>query len=180
MVLESEQTWHLATLWVKSNRMLINCISAHYYPYMGCSSKDLEGEALLVAYQVLSGLVHQERDLSLMARYFTVVFRSRCIHMTMGIVPVQYDVERLRVVQEEQPVQQELDQQMIEEALQLLTNRQRQVAQWILQQPTPATVTVVARHFDITGRAVRRLLSNAIYRIENGPRRVCSHIPSLP
>ncbi|WP_319548536.1 hypothetical protein [Desulfogranum marinum] len=173
-------TWSLASLWIKSNPMLIKCIAAQYIPYMGCSSQDLESEALLVAYQTISSLFQSEKDLSCMARYFRVVFRSRCIQMTMGIKVVDdLDPEIINVPNEDETLPQELDQDVIDAALASLTNRQRQVAKWILSQPSPVNTDLVGEHFGISTRGVRRLINDAVTRIENGHRNVCRTIPAL-
>ena len=148
---------------------------------MGCSPQDLEGEALLVAHQVLSSLVLKNKDLSNMGRYFRVVFRSRCIQMTMGVDVVgDFDVERINITREQNATHEKLDQDVIDAALLFLTDRQRQVAKWILSQPTPVSVNLIGQHFDITTRGVRKLINNAIYRIENGHRRVCRTVSALP
>lgn len=173
-------TWSLASLWIKSNPMLIKCIAAQYIPYMGCSFQDLESEALLVAYQTISSLFQSEKDLSCMARYFRVVFRSRCIQMTMGIKVVDdLDPEIINVPNEDETLPQELDQDVIDAALASLTNRQRQVAKWILSQPSPVNTDLVGEHFGISTRGVRRLINDAVTRIENGHRNVCRTIPAL-
>lgn len=167
--------WNIAILWTKSHGVLIRCVAAPYRPYMGCSAHDIEGEALLTAYLTLRGLLDSEKDLSLMDRYFRVVFRSRCIHMTLGIkVAHGLDIEQIRIpLDKEQPLDPALDQQLIETALRSLTRRQRQVAQWILHQETPASVDLIGQHFGITARGVRRLINTAIDRIEHGHHRVC-------
>ena len=173
-------TWSLASLWIKSNPVLIKCIAAQYFPYMGCSSRDLESEALLVAYQTISSLLQSQKDLSNMGRYFRVVFRSRCIQMTMGINVVdEIDPEKTNFTHGDDTLHQELDQHVIDAALTSLTTRQRQVAKWILSQPSPVNTDLVGEHFGISTRGVRRLISDAIVRIENGHRNVCQTIGAV-
>lgn len=174
-------TWSLASLWIKSNPVLINCIAAQYIPHMGCSSQDLESEALLVAFQTISSLLQSEKDLSSMGRYFRVVFRSHCIQMTMGIKVVDdIDPEKINFTYAGDTLHQELDQHVIDAALTSLTARQRQVAQWILSQPSPVSTDLVGKHFGISTRGVRRLINDAITRIENGHRNVCQTIGAVP
>ncbi|WP_163338744.1 sigma-70 family RNA polymerase sigma factor [Desulfopila sp. IMCC35008] len=173
-------TWSLASLWIKSNPVLIKCVAAQYFPYMGCNFRDLESEALLVAYQTISSLFQSEKDLSCMAQYFRVVFRSRCIQMTMGVKVVDIlDPEIINVPHNGETLHQELDQDVIDAALASLTNRQRQVAKWILSQPSPVNTDLVGEHFGISTRGVRRLINDAITRIENGNRNVCRTVPAL-
>ena len=175
------EIWNLAIIWVKSHRVLIRCVAARYSPYMGCSAQDLESEALLVAFLTLRDLVRNNKDLSLMGRYFRVIFRSRCIHMTMGVDMVnELDTERMKAEQrEERSLDPKLDQQVIEDAILSLTQRQRQVAQWILNQDTPVSVSLIGQHFGITARGVRKLINNAIIRIENEHHRVCKTVTVL-
>ena len=176
------EIWQLAIIWVKSNRVLIHCVAAQYSTHMGCSSQDLKGEALLVAQQVISSLFLNDKDLSHMGRYFRVVFRSRCIHMTMGVDVVEgLDIERVNIAKnDEEMLNHDLDQHVIETALLSLTKRQRQVAKWILRQDTPVSVNLIGQHFGITARGVRKLINNAIFRIKNGNHRVCKTIPAIP
>lgn len=177
---KSTDTWSLASLWIKSNPVLIHCIAAKYIPHMGCSTKDLESEALLVAYQTLSSLLQSEEDLSSMGRYFRVVFRSHCIQMTMGIKVVDdLDPEKINFTRDGDTLHQELDQHVIDAALASLTSRQRQVAKWILSQPSPVNTDLVGKHFGISTRGVRRLINDAITRIENGHRNVCQTIGAV-
>lgn len=173
-------TWSLASLWIKSNPLLIKCVAAQYYPHMGCNSKDLKSEALLVAYQTLSSLLQSEKDLSDMARYFRVIFRSHCIQMTMGISTVNdLDPGNINVSHGEETRHEELDPDVIDAAFSSLTRRQREVAQWILDQPSPVTIDLVGKHFGITTRGVRRLINDAINRIENGHRNVCQTVGTV-
>lgn len=178
--IEHTDAWSLAFLWIKSNPVLINCIAAQYIPHMGCSSQDLESEALLVAYQTLSSLLRSEKDISHIGRYFRVVFRSHCIQMTMGINIVEgLDPEKINFTHADDTRHQELDQHVIDTALTALTTRQRQVAKWILRQPSPVNTDLVGEHFGISTRGVRRLINDAITRIENGNKNVRRTIPAL-
>ena len=172
--------WSLASLWIKSNPVLINYIAAQYIPHMGCTSQDLESEALLVAYQTISSLLQSKKDLSHMGRYFRVVFRSHCIQMTMGIKVVKgIDPEKINFTHGGTTLRQELDLHVINTALDSLTSRQRQVAKWILSQPSPVNTDLVGEHFGISSRGVRRLINDAITRIENGHRNVCQTISAV-
>lgn len=173
-------TWSLASLWTKSNPVLIKCIAGRYIAHMGCSTQDLENEALLVAYQTISSLLQRGEDLSCMGRYFRVVFRSHCIQLTMGIRVVDnLDPAKINVTYEDDTLHQELDQDVIDAALTSLTNRQRQIAKWILSQPSPVNIDLVGKHFGMSTRGVRRLINDAITRIENGHRNVCRTVPAL-
>jgi DNA-directed RNA polymerase sigma subunit (sigma70/sigma32) len=71
----------------------------------------------------------------------------------------------------------ELDDAVIYEALSALTGRQRLVSLWILSQPKPVSFNTIANHFGIHIQSVRRILSNAIRRIEGyGNQRICEDL----
>ena len=161
------ELWHLSQAWVKSNQVLIRCIASPYYRHMSCEKHDLENEALLTAYQVLTQLSMREKDLSLMNKYYRIVFRTQCIRMTAGIKTADCDLDQLSLPGKELNNQEDLDQNVIQAALQVLTHRQRQISEWILSQPTPVTTTTIGQKFGIQSRTVRAILSNAIQRIEN-------------
>lgn len=182
MRFEGDHTWQLATVWTRSHRVFINCIAAPYISHMGFNSQDLESEALLAAYQTVSTLVKSNKCLTLMDRYFRVIFRSRCVDLALGVGVISgCDVERINVAQsQEKLLHQELDQAVIDEAFMSLTERQRQVAKWIISQPTPVDTDLIGQQFGITKRGVRRLINNAICRIENGHRRVYKTVPANP
>lgn len=162
--MKKTELWFLAQTWVKSNHVLIWCIAAPYYKNMSCDEQDLENEALLTAYQVMSGLMRNNKKLLLMSKYYRVVFRTRCIKMTTGVVVTNCDIDQMPVL--DQGKQQEPDQEVIREALQVLTNRQRQISQWILSQPKPVSISTVAKKFGVQGRTIRAILNNAIDRIK--------------
>ncbi len=160
------ERWNLALSWVKSNRVLIRCIAGPYFRYMSCDRQDLNGEALLTAYQVLTLLDRQRKSLSHMNPYFRVAFRTRCISLASGLVVSEYEIDRIPAEDGLTGQQKELDKGKIREHLRILTNRQRQISEWILAQPTPVSTSTVGRRFGIGSRTVRAILSNAIRRIE--------------
>lgn len=162
MTADNKIIWQLAQSWVRSNRVLIWCIAAPYYRYMSCDSNDLSGEAQLVAYQVISRLI-RNKDLTSTSRYFRVVFRTRCLQMAAGVA-ISNEIQPNVMMEKKQFV--DLDETLIQEALLALTQRQRQIAQWILAQPEPVSFTTIAKHFGIHHQTVRELLSNSIKRIE--------------
>ena len=182
MGFEGNHIWQLAMVWARSHRVLINCIAAPYISHMGFNSQDLESEALLAAFQTVSTLVKRNKCLTLMDSYFRVIFRSRCVDLALGVGVVPgYDIERINVTSgQEKLLHQDLEQQVIDDALMSLTQRQREVAKWIISQPTPVDTDLIGQQFGITKRGVRRLLSNAICRIENGHRGVCKTVSINP
>jgi len=165
---DKKEIWPMAQSWVHSHKVLIWCIAAPYYRHMSCDSYDLAGEALTVAYQVFSTLIQRNQDVSLITRYFRVVYRSRCIQMAAGVFIAASTSEiPTEVVAMEKQQKAAIDESAISEALFVLTDRQRQISQWILEQQQPVSIATIARHFGIQGRTIREILSNSIKRIEN-------------
>ncbi len=175
MDLTNKQKWQVAITWIRSRQTLIRCIAYPYLPYIGCSSLDLESEALLAAYLTFSTLLEHGKPLNAMGRYFRVVFRSRLRSMTLGVRIAEVDLQFVNVESLEVHAE-EVSQDIVDAALEQLTNRQREVAGWILNQQEPASVRSVSNHFGLTCRAVRKLLNNAIKRLEHGYQRVQSEI----
>jgi len=176
--MENTELWFLAQTWVKSNQVLIRCIATPYYQFMPCDSLDLEHEALLTAFQVMHGLIHKDKKLSLMNKYYRVVFRSRCIKLAHG-VPINASLNIDQIASE--PKKQShpyLDEERIQEALQGLTSRQRQISDWILRQDKPVTIAMVAKRYEVQKRTIQAVLSNAIKRLNrlNENQRLCPAI----
>ena len=178
--LNNQNIWPLAQSWVSSNRVLIWCIAAPYYRYMSCDSRDLAGEAQIAVYQVIAVLIDQNKDLSLTSRYFRTVFRTRCIQMAAGVALAKEQPATVAIQKEQCPDLNEssqLDDAVISVALSALTGRQRLVSLWILSQPRPVSFNTIANHFGIHIQSVRRILSNAVKRIEGyGNQRICEDL----
>jgi RNA polymerase sigma factor (sigma-70 family) len=176
----NQNIWPLAQSWVSSNRVLIWCIAAPYYRFMSCDSRDLTGEAQIAVYQVIAVLIDQNKDLSLTSRYFRTVFRTRCIQMAAGVALAKEPPASIAFQKEQYPDLNEssqLDETVVSEALSALTGRQRLVSLWILSQPRPVSFNTIANHFGIHIQSVRRILSNAIRRIEAyGNQRICEDL----
>jgi len=158
--------WQQAQTWVCTNKALIWCIAAPYYRYMPCDFIDLAGEAQIIAFQVISSLTDQNEDMSKIAPYFRVVYRTRCIQLAAG-VPNVADLVPAEVVAMEQEQSIDLDESIIKQALLTLTRRQRQISMWILEQPQPVSIAAIARHFGVHRQNIDRILSASIQRIKN-------------
>jgi len=162
-----EHQWQKAISWVKSNRILVEQISAPYRRYMASNSKDIEQEAILAAFYVLDILADQAHDSSIFGAYFRVQFRTLCIKTAAGgMFGIVDDTEQIPSTPSGQR-NDEPEHEILEQALEKMSKRQRQISRWILAQPTPVSITCTAKAFGITDRAVRILLSNAIRRLKN-------------
>ncbi|MCJ7600398.1 MAG: hypothetical protein MUO63_02725 [Desulfobulbaceae bacterium] len=140
----------------------------------------MAGEAKLAVYQVILVLIDQNKDLSLTSKYFRIVFRTRCIQMAAGVALANEQQATMAIQKEQSPDlngSSDLDDSVIAEALSALTDRQRLVSLWILSQPKPVSFYTIANHFGIHIQSVRRILSNAIRRIEGyGNQRICEDL----
>ena len=168
------EKWHLARTWVNSHPVLIRCIAAPYYRHMRCDPADLQGEALLTAYQVVCLLMERRQDLALMDRYFRVAFRTRCIELTVRVNLADCDLDRIPAPSPPDGSPQEQEQERVRRVLRqtTLTPRQRELATWILTRPTPVSTSVIGQRFGITARVVRGHINENVRRIENGHRAV--------
>ena len=180
MKMPRSEIWHLARAWVKSHPVLILCIASPYLRYTGWDEADLESEALLIAYQVLSHMLEHDRALIGMDKYFRVVFQSRCMAASeIRLMNYDLDPEQLPATPTGPEHDDDPSREAIESILQqALTSRQRQVATWILSQPRPVSIGSVARAFGIQIRSARAIIHNAVARLEihGGHRRVCEEL----
>lgn len=164
-LLSPHTIWQMAQSWVAGHIPVIWCIASPYYRYMSCDTGDFVGEAQIVVYQIISALIEQNKDLSLIDRYFRVAYRTKCIKMASNIHLVADMPIEVMAMEKEQAV--DLDESIIAEALAPLTNRQRQVSHWILKQPRPVSLADIAKQFGIHQQNAGRLLSASIIRIKN-------------
>lgn len=179
MRLNREQIWQLADLWVRSNNVLIRSVSSRYYHHMSFSFEDIQAEALLTAFLVISDLLSEGKELTLTSHNFYFAFLRQCIQLSRGVplVPYHVDFEKLAIASESRNTDECHDDQRIKNACSVLTKRQRSVTSWILEQQKPATQQMVADHFNVTVRAVRKILNSTIKRFENsGYQRIRSSI----
>ena len=158
--------WKAAMHWVKCNQTLIGHIAAPYRKYMASGSKDIEQEAILAAFCTLTILTKKKEHVSRFGAYFRVQFRTRCIKMaTGGMTSSIRDIGQIASHPSEKN-NAEPNEKMMDEALQSMSNRQRQIAGWVLAQPSPVNTTAIAEEFGIRGRTVRSIICNAINRVE--------------
>lgn len=161
------ELWELTQIWKRSHKILIWCVASKYYQKMSfCDSADIEHEATIVAYQVLSYLDRENINLREMDKHFTIRFHYRCRQMAAGVHarPASHYLERLQV--EQNPSLPEPSPQAVSRAFALLTKKQREVAAWILAAPFPVTTLNIASRFNVTPRAVRKMISNIVSRLE--------------
>ena len=99
--------------------------------------------------------------------------------MTFGVKLVDIELDQIQM-DCEQNQREELDQAVIDQALQALTTRQREISCWILSQPTPVNMDSISQVFGIRKRTAQAIISNAIQRLEklHGTNRVRNAVPT--
>ncbi len=176
-----EHQWKTAISWVQSNHVLVASIAGPYRKHMASGSQDIEHEAMVAAFCTLATLAKKGQPGSKFGSYFRVQFRTRCIQMATGGIGNNFrDIDQIPFTSPEQECE-EIDHDIIEQALQTMTNRQRQISRWILSRATPVSTNLIAREFGICGRTVRNIVCGAIKRVEengkqNANPKVCESI----
>lgn len=174
--------WKTAINWVQSNHTLVDCIAGPYCRYMASGPEDIEHEAILAAFCTLATLAKKGLPSSKFGSYFRVQFRTRCIKMASGGIGSNFkNIDQIPSTSSLQEFE-KIDHEVIQQALQKMSNRQRQISKWILTQATPVSTNLIAEEFDICGRTVRNIVCNAIKRVEangkhNANTKVCRSIP---
>lgn len=159
--------WKTAISWVQSNHTLVDCIAGPYRRYMASSSEDIEHEAILAAFCALSTLAKKGQPSKKFGSYFRVQFKTKCIKMAKGGMNNSFqDIDQIPTIPSEHECE-EIDHEIIEQALQKMSSRQRQISRWILTQPTPVSTNRIAQEFGICNRTVRNIVCNAIKRVED-------------
>jgi len=174
-----EHQWKTAINWVQSNHTLVDCIAGPYCRYMASGPEDIEHEAILAAFCTLTTLAKKGLPGSKFGSYFRVQFMA-----SGGIGNNFKNIDQIPSTSSLQEFE-KIDHEVIQQALQQMSNRQRQISKWILTQATPVSTNLIAEEFDICGRTVRNIVCNAIKRVEtNGKQsantKVCRSIPYSP
>lgn len=162
-----EEQWRAARSWVAANRSMVRAIAARYRRFMASDQDDIIQEAVIVAYQVLNTLARKNVPASRYGAYFRTMFQTRCIRLAAGgRITSIFNLDQIPVITPN-PDYRETDQETIETALEAMTDRQRQVFRWILEQPEQiSSATAVAKKFGIKNRSARKLIHNGIKRVK--------------
>ncbi|MBU0909602.1 MAG: sigma-70 family RNA polymerase sigma factor [Proteobacteria bacterium] len=161
---DSNEMWAMAMQWVSENRKLIRQIASPYIRHMAADSNDLFQEAAIAAYKALISSQKKEKP-NQFVPFFRVIFKTNCIRLASGIQTVQ-SLEDYQLPCPEKPEESdELETGRIEEALQAVSKRQREICIWLLQQPEPVSTPDLARKFKVSRRHACRLISSSIERI---------------
>ncbi|KAB2890783.1 MAG: sigma-70 family RNA polymerase sigma factor [Desulfobulbaceae bacterium] len=163
---DNRETWEMALQWVSAHRKLIRQIASPYIRHMTADSDDLSQEAVIAAFKALIASRKKEKPGQFIP-FFRVIFKTNCIKLASG-VQAMHNLEDHHIPCPERPeVQEEPGIIRIEEALQVVSTRQREVCIWILQQPEPVSTPELAKKFKVSRRHACRLISDSIQRISS-------------
>jgi RNA polymerase sigma factor (sigma-70 family) len=163
---DNRETWKNAVKWVSKNRKLIRQISARYMHHMAGDSNDLYQEARIAAFKALISSRKKERPEQFVS-FFRVIFKTNCIKLASGIQTEQSQDDDYPLIYAQEPQIEPDDPETgrIEEALQAVSKRQREICLWLLQQQQPAGTRELSRRFNFSWRHACRLVSASIQRI---------------
>lgn len=164
--LSRQETWSTALRWVSSNKSLIRQIASPYIKFMVGDYEDLYQEAAIASVKALITSKKKESPERFIP-FFRVIFKTSCIKLASGIQTV-HCLEDYLLPCPEEPNEEtsEPEEIEIEQALQAVSKRQREICRWLLQQSTPASTPDIAREFNISRRHACRVVSESIQKIE--------------
>jgi RNA polymerase sigma factor (sigma-70 family) len=162
--LANQKTWTTALQWVHANRKLVRQMASPYFKFMAGDSEDLYQEATIAAYKALISCKNKDEADRFVA-FFRVIFKTNCIKLSSGIQTVHCLEEYFLPLQEEAEEVIEPETNRINQVLQVVSTRQRQICLWLLQQQTPVGTPDIAREFKVSRRQACRLVSTSIQRI---------------
>ena len=159
-----QKTWAKASQWVYDNKRLVRQIASPYFRFMAGDTEDLYQEATIVAYKTIV-LTRKNGEPERFTPFFRVIFKTNCIKLASGVQTV-HCLEDYALPSPEKPEEiREPKSGEINEALQAVSERQREVCLWLLQQTIPVSTPDIAKKFKVSRRHACRLVSNSIQRI---------------
>ena len=161
-----QETWLKARRWVTENMRLIHWIANPYRNHMAADEDDLLQEATMAAFQALTTAEKKQAAQRFVA-FFRVIFKTRCLRLASGIQTVQpvNDVLLDACALEAAPPLPEHLPIDIDAALRGLSQREREICRWILNQERPVNMHQAAEHFHLSRRHFSRLLHNILYQL---------------
>ena len=161
-----QETWLKARRWVTENMRLIHWIANPYRNHMAADEDDLLQEATMAAFQALT-TAEKKQAAQRFVPFFRVIFKTRCLRLASGIQTVQpandvlldaCTLEAAPPLPEPLPIE-------IDAALRGLSQREREICRWILNQERPVNMHQAAEHFHLSRRHFSRLLHNILYQL---------------
>lgn len=162
--ISSREIWELSMQWVFANRKLIRQFASPYFRHMAAERDDLYQEAAIAAYKAF--ITCREKGASnRFVPYFRVIFKTNCLKLASGVRTIdfiEYD-QFSSPEKEEEPLVPEKEE--IEEALKIVTKKQREICVWLLQQQEPVKFKDISKQFKVSRRHAFRMMSNIYERI---------------
>ena len=165
---DNRETWEMALQWVSANRKLIRQIASPYIRHMSADSSDLFQEAAIAAFKALIATRKKEKP-GQFVPFFRVIFKTNCIKLASGIQAMHNLEEHHLACSERREEPEDQSTIRIEEALQAVSTRQREICIWLLEQPEPVSTPEIAQKFKVSRRHACRLISDSIQRISRAP-----------
>ncbi len=178
-ITSSQLAWLAAMEWVRAHTHVIRWEAAPFVPYMAGDDDDLFQEATIAAFKALMEV--QNQDPQQLIPYFRTIFRTQCLKMAIGIRPAQFSYEYLvsTASREEEEYLPEPQPEETLAAMQRVEGRNREMCQWILQQPFPVSTEEAACHFNLSRRQVCRLVQSTIDHIIQQQRQMKPKQPTI-
>lgn len=159
-----QEVWDMAQQWVATNQKLVRQIATPYRRFMASDNQDLYQEATIAAYKAFIS-TKKKRSPERFTPFFRVIFQTNCIKLSSGIQTVHCMEDYFLPILEQAETTREPKEEEVQLALSKITERQREVCLWILEQPTPASTPDIANKFKVSRRHACRLVSNSIQNI---------------
>ncbi|MCL7489389.1 MAG: sigma-70 family RNA polymerase sigma factor [Desulfobulbaceae bacterium] len=158
------EIWKLSLQWVSVNHKLIRQFASPYFKHMAADRDDLYQEAAIAAYKAFINC-HEKGEPNRFVPYFRVIFKTNCLKMASGVRTIDFleDYQFTSPEEEEEPPVPE--KKKIEEALNKVTERQRKICVWLLQQQEPVKFEDISKQFKVSRRHAFRMMSNIYERI---------------
>ena len=167
--LEDREIWSMARKWVLTNKKLIHWVASPYSRFMAADSEDLYQEATIAAFKALV-ISRKKKQQAQFVRYFRVIFRTNCILLAPGVQTVHSLDENFLPSLEQDEEREEPGNNEIRQALTAVTQRQKEICLWLLQQPEPVGTRDIAREFKVSRRHACRLVMESVQRIAGASR----------
>lgn len=159
-----QETWAMSLQLVSANQKLIRQIASPYFRHMAANSDDLYQEATIAAYKAIIVSIKKNKPERFIP-FFRVIFKTSCIKLASGIQTVYRLEDYCLPIPEKQEETEKPKSSRINQALEAVSKRQREVCLWLLQQPTPVSTPDIAEKFKVSRRHACRLISTSIQRI---------------
>jgi RNA polymerase sigma factor (sigma-70 family) len=160
----TQETWDTALQWVTANQQLVRKIASPYFRHIAGDRDDLYQEATIAAFKAVITAGKKGKPKQFIP-FFRVIFKTSCIKLASGIETTHSLESDFLICPEKKKIAEKPKVRKINQALQVVSKRQREVCRWLLRQPTPVSTPDIAREFQVSRRHACRLVSNSVQKI---------------